>query len=109
MLQQLAKVLLSVLVARLLDKVKYMHGFHHRGRAIIMVATSPLSNKANRRWLLHRVDEPFRSQERGSRLCLWLPRDKAWIERTRRALLRERLALRFPIRIPIFRFETSED
>ena len=57
----------------------------------------------NRRWLLHRVDEPFRSQERGSRLCLWLPRDKAWVERTRRALLRERIAL-FAL-IPIFRFE----
>ena len=48
--------------------------------AIIIVATSPSSQTkphraaamqaGDRIWLLHRVDEPFRSQERGSRLCL---------------------------------------
>ena len=46
MLQQLAKVLLSVLVARLLDKVRIrskMCVAFLTGRAIIMAATSPSS------------------------------------------------------------------
>ena len=46
MLQQLAKVLLSVLVARLLDKVRIrskMCVAFITGRAIIMAATSPSS------------------------------------------------------------------